>query len=153
LAIDDNMVSLANLLVLLFTPRANVPWGHPPMKKVSIPRPQVVKVATHEVRKVSVYSMPFASSLSEASFFLLAIAARMCASASSSFSASVFLASINLHLNITVKYNELITHLRMLSWSGLLAPPQAVLDPSALFLFSSPPLAPHPLALRLPALP
>ena len=97
--------------------------------------------------------MPFASSLSDASFFLLAIAARICASASSSFSASVFLASTNLHLNITVKYNELITHLRTLSWSGLLAPPQEVLDPSALFLSSSPLLVPRPLALRPPALP
>ena len=106
---------------------------------------------THEVRKASVYSMPLASSLSDASFFLLAIAARICASASSAFSASVFLASVNLSLNISVMYNAITTHPQMLSWSALPVPPQVVLDPSALFLSFSHLLVPRPLAPPLPS--
>lgn len=58
---------------------------------------------TYEVFRGSVYMIPFASSISEASFFLEPTAARMAASSSSLRSTSVFLASKDRLSAISVK--------------------------------------------------
>ena len=92
-AINDNVVFLANFLVVLIAPSTDISWRGPSKRKISVLWSLFNIIATHEVRKASVYRMPLASSRSDASFFLLAIAANICASASSAFSASVFLAS------------------------------------------------------------
>ena len=95
-AINNDVVFFANFLVALLASSTNISWGSPPKIKqnLSVLRSQFDSTATHDVRKASVYRMPLASSRSDASFFLLAIAASICASASSAFSASVFLASV-----------------------------------------------------------
>lgn len=80
------------------------------------------------VFRESVYWMPLASSISEASFLLLLIASKISASASSTFSLSVFFASSTMRKGDAYAKDQ-DTHPQLLSSSELLAPPLITFSP------------------------
>lgn len=152
LAIYQNVEFLAQLLVLVLFPISNV-LGRPPSTSVSMVTSRVYNLATHDVFSDSVYSIPRASSMSDASFLLLAIAAKISASSCSLFSPTVFFASIILAVRKSPKKrNE--PHLLQPSWSEPLGLLQAGFYHSWLSLDEFPPLRPRPfLCPEEPAVP
>ena len=91
-AINQDVVLFSKSLILFRTPLAYKLW-RTPSRTLSQRVRGNTRSNTYEVFRGSVYCTPLASSRSDASFFRLAIAARISASASSAFSASVFFAS------------------------------------------------------------
>ena len=95
LTLNNNMILFAQSPILISGTFTNEPRRSPSTGSLQYRRSVVIlKPSTYEVLRGSVYCTPLASSRSDASLRRLAMAARISASCSSAFSASVFFASI-----------------------------------------------------------
>lgn len=92
-ALDENVVFLPYPVILFRLPVAYELWRSPTTIRTLVNLATPGYIYSYFVVNGSVYWIPFANSMSDASFLLLLIASKISASSSSAFSSTVFLAS------------------------------------------------------------